>query len=99
MSKILVTGGTGFLGSYLLRYLVQAGKTVRAIKRPTSSMNLVQDIADKIEWLEGDVLDVFSLDAAMQGIEQIYHCAAMVSFDPREAEMMKKSMSMERKTL
>jgi dihydroflavonol-4-reductase len=89
-SKILVTGGTGFLGAYLLRYLIRDGKSVRALKRPTSSMDLVKSIEDKVEWVEGDVLDVFSLDAAMKGIEQIYHCAAVVSFDPREAEMMKK---------
>jgi nucleoside-diphosphate-sugar epimerase len=87
---ILVTGGTGFLGSYLLRYLVKEGKNVRALKRATSSMELVKSIEDKIEWVEGDILDVFSLDAAMKGIEDIYHCAAVVSFDPREAEKMKK---------
>jgi dihydroflavonol-4-reductase len=90
MKKILVTGGTGFLGSYLLRYLVKEGKNVRALKRATSSMDLVKSIEDKVEWVEGDILDVFSLDAAMQGIEEVYHCAAVVSFDPREAEKMKK---------
>lgn len=90
MSKILVTGGTGFLGAYLLQYLVKEGKSVRVLKRSTSSMDLVKSIEDKIEWVEGDILDVFSLDAAMKGIEQIYHCAAIVSFDPREAERMKK---------
>jgi dihydroflavonol-4-reductase len=90
MKKILVTGGTGFLGAYLLRYLVKEGKNVRALKRATSSMDLVKSIEDKVEWVEGDILDVFSLDVAMQGIEEIYHCAAVVSFDPREAEMMKK---------
>lgn len=90
MSKILVTGGTGFLGSYLLRYLVEQGADIRAIRRPTSSMNLVKSIENQIEWVEGDVLDIMSLEAAMQGIESIYHCAAMVSFNPKEAKMMKK---------
>ncbi len=90
MSKILVTGGTGFLGAYLLRYLVEQGETVRALRRPTSSMKLVEAIETQVEWVEGDVLDVFSLESAMEGIERVYHCAAMVSFDAREAEMMKK---------
>ena len=80
MSKILVTGGTGFLGAYLLRYLVEQGENVRAIRRSTSAMDLVETVKDKVEWVEADVLDVFSLEAAMQGIDCIYHCAAI---DPR----------------
>ncbi len=88
--KILVTGGTGFLGSYLLRYLVRQGKKVRALKRPNSPMDLVQPIVSQVEWVEGDILDIGSLEDAMEGIEQVYHTAAVVSFDPREAEWMKK---------
>lgn len=90
MAKILVTGGTGFLGSYLLRYLVQQGADIRATRRSTSSMKLVKSIEDKIEWVEADVLDVVSLENAMQGIDSIYHCAAVVSFDPKSAKAMKK---------
>lgn len=88
MSKILVTGGTGFLGSYLLRYLVKQGADVRATRRATSSMKLVETIKNKIEWVEADVLDVVSLEEAMEGIDCIYHCAAVVSFDPKEAKMI-----------
>ena len=64
-----VTGGTGFVGSYLLRYLVNDKRytSVRAIRRASSPMDLVADIADKISWYEGDILDVFSLEEAMQG--------------------------------
>lgn len=87
--KILVTGGTGFLGSYLLRYLVEQGADVRATRRATSSMHLVETIKDKVEWVEADVLDVVALEEAMQGIDCIYHCAAVVSFDPKAAEMLK----------
>ncbi len=89
--QILVTGGTGFLGSYLLRYLVREGYTrVRALRRATSRMDLVQEIQHKIEWTEGDMLDIFSLDEAMQGVQQVYHCAAIVSFDPRDYEQMRR---------
>ncbi|NJL75137.1 MAG: NAD-dependent epimerase/dehydratase family protein [Saprospiraceae bacterium] len=55
MKKIFVTGGTGFLGSYLLRYLIHKGYTdIRALKRSTSSMALLKDIAHRIQWIEGD---------------------------------------------
>ncbi|MFK7947024.1 MAG: SDR family NAD(P)-dependent oxidoreductase [Saprospiraceae bacterium] len=86
--KILVTGGTGFLGSYLLRYLVKKGADIRATRRTNSSMKLVENIKNKVEWVEADVLDVISLEDAMEGIDCIYHCAAIVSFDPKEAEML-----------
>lgn len=86
--KILVTGGTGFLGSYLLRYLVEEGADIRAIRRATSSMKLVETIKDKVEWIEADILDVASLEDAMRGIDCVYHCAAVVSFDPKEAKIL-----------
>jgi nucleoside-diphosphate-sugar epimerase len=90
MTKILITGGTGFLGSYLLRYLVEQGEKVRAIRRSTSSMDLVKSIENQVEWIEADILDVVSLEEAMEGIEQVYHCAAVISFNPKEAKWMKK---------
>lgn len=85
---ILVTGGTGFLGSYLLRSLVQAGKPVRALYR-RHIPEQVADIKDRVEWVQGDVLDTGALEDAMQGVEQIYHCAAVVSFQPdKRAQML-----------
>ncbi len=87
--KILVTGGTGFLGSYLLRYLIQKGyQNIVALKRSTSSMVLVEAVKDKITWVEGDVLDIGFLEEIMEGVQQVYHCAALVSFDPKAAATM-----------
>ena len=91
MKKItFVTGGTGFVGAYLLRYLVREGVHVRALRRADSPMDLVAEIADKVEWVEGDILDIPSLEMAMQGVDNVYHCAAMVSFDPSDREQMMK---------
>lgn len=87
-SIIFVTGGTGFVGAYLLRYLVKAGVRVRALKRANSPMALVADVADSVEWVEGDILDVARLEEAMDGVTEVYHCAAMISFDPRDKERM-----------
>lgn len=84
---IFVTGGTGFLGSHLLRALVQAGKPVRALYRREIPVQL-SDIRDKVEWVQGDVLDVFSLEEALPGVTQVYHAAATVSFQPGAAARM-----------
>ena len=90
MQKIFVTGGTGFVGSYLLRYLVQQGhEHIKAVKRTNSSMALVESVKDKIEWVEGDILDIPFLEQEMEGITQVYHCAALVSFEPKAAAKMK----------
>lgn len=96
---ILVTGGTGLVGSHLLYKLCRSGMHVRAIKRGESSVenikkvfsyysNSAEDLFKKIEWVEADIVDVYSLMDAMEGVEFVYHCAAMVSFEKkREAEM------------
>lgn len=86
--QIFVTGGTGFVGSYLLRYLVRQGCLVKAMKRANSPMDLVADVKEQIEWLEGDILDMPFLEAALKGVHQVYHAAAMISFDPKEAILM-----------
>ncbi|SEW12097.1 NAD-dependent epimerase/dehydratase family protein [Chitinophaga arvensicola] len=86
---ILVTGGTGFLGSYLIRALVAAGKPVRALYRQQPSPRL-QDISDKIEWVPGDILDVCALEDAMVGVTQVYHCAAVVSFQEADKDRLLK---------
>ncbi len=87
--KIFVTGGTGLVGSHLLRLLVQKGHSnIFALKRSTSDMALVEDLGGKVNWVEGDVLDVLTLEQVMQDTVKIYHCAAIVSFDPREYEQM-----------
>lgn len=84
---ILVTGGTGFLGSYLLRALVNTGKPVRALYRQQIPSQL-QDIQHRVQWVQGDVLDVLSVEEAMQDIAQVYHCAGMVSFHPDSRQQL-----------
>jgi dihydroflavonol-4-reductase len=86
---IFITGATGFAGSYLLRYLLWRGYTnIRALRRPGSAMDLAAEAAGQVEWIEGDVLDPVMLEEVMQGISQVYHCAALVSFDPRHRQQM-----------
>lgn len=86
-------------GSHLLQELTSQGKQVRALHRKSSKKDFVNHVfnayADDaqeqlklIEWVEGDVLDIFSLEEAMEGISHVYHNAAVVSFDPSKREMM-----------
>ncbi len=84
----LITGATGLLGSYLAKLLLSKGEKVRAIKRVMSDTSLLGEYADKIEWVEGDVLDIPSLEEAMEGVDYVYHCAASISFIPSEVDQM-----------
>lgn len=82
---ILVTGASGLVGSHLITQLLHNGKKVRAIYR-SDIPNFLG--ADKVEWVRGDILDVMALEESMIGVEQVYHCAAVVSFNPKKRGMM-----------
>jgi dihydroflavonol-4-reductase len=93
---ILVTGATGLLGTHVLAELSKRGLQIRALKRSGSNLKLVEDIFtfyfgedgkkrfEKIEWIEGDILDIVSLEKAIEGCHTVYHCAALVSFKRRD---------------
>lgn len=86
---ILVTGGTGFLGSYIIKALLEKGYTVRAIRRANKLPGWIsKEILDKVEWVEGDILDVVSLEEAMKGVDTIIHSAAIVSFAKKDRKQM-----------
>ena len=87
---VLVTGATGFVGAYLLRLLLQKGYKVRALRRKSSSMAFLQGIADQVEWVEADVTDLGALEDAFEGVTHVFHCAALVSFHPKDAAKMHK---------
>ncbi len=96
---ILITGGTGLVGAHLLLQLAANGGSLRALYRNSATIaktkNLFahhkkQELFDTIEWVQGDIIDVPSLEEAFAGVEYVYHCAAFVSFDPREEEEIRK---------
>lgn len=83
---ILVTGGTGFLGSHLLQELVSCQKEVRCIYRKSILKSVPLETAKHIDWQEADLLDVVSLAEVMDGVDTVCHCAGFVSFDPAARE-------------
>lgn len=96
---VLVTGATGILGSTLLLHLLESGYTVRAAKRPSSNIKQVLDtfeyytkraseFYEKIEWVDIDFDDLDSLRVALEGVDVVYHCAAKVSFFPKDKKEM-----------
>lgn len=88
---IFITGGTGFIGSYIIKNLVEKGHLVRALRRSLSlPFYLPEKVLQKVEWVDGDVLDPYALNKAMEGADQVVHAAALVSFAPRERTQMYK---------
>ena len=100
---ILVTGGTGLVGAHLLLHLIESqsrgSERIRAIYRTTQSIEKTKslfqlykksNLFDKIQWIQADIIDVPSLEKAFIGITQVYHCAALISFDPKDEENIRK---------
>ncbi len=82
---ILLTGGTGFLGHYILQALLQQGEKVRILVRNPSKIKPIAGV----ELVEGDVLDTVSLEKAFEDVDKVIHAAAIVSFWPRRREELK----------
>lgn len=89
ISKVLVTGGTGFIGAYIIKRLIEKGYSVRAIRRsPQLPFFIDKSVFEKVEWVNGDVLDIVSLDEAMNGMDAVIHSAAVISFFKKERRAM-----------
>ncbi|MFT3903039.1 MAG: NAD-dependent epimerase/dehydratase family protein [Niabella sp.] len=88
--KILITGGTGFLGAYIIAQLLAEGNTVKAIRRAGAVWPRFMPPAmeSQVDWVEGDVLDVLFLQDAMQDVDTVVHSAALVSYAPKDRRRM-----------
>lgn len=99
---ILVTGGTGLVGSHLLVQLTKQNARVRAIYRTLESIEKTNkvfssyetkgssELFSKIEWVQADITDVPSMIPVFKGITKVYHCAAVISFDSKDYIEMRK---------
>lgn len=96
---ILVTGGTGLLGSHLLFELVNAGVTVRALRRRPGREAMVRkifsyyspqagELFSRIEWYDADLMDFGAMEDALEGVTGVFHAGAVVSFYPKDHKAM-----------
>jgi len=97
---ILVTGATGLVGSHLLLQLLQNGEEVRALYRNQKNIQKTKaffnwknqsDLFEKINWISGCITDVPSLEDVFKNIDYVYHCAALISFDPKDEQKLRKT--------
>lgn len=88
MQVILVTGGTGFLGSTLIQKLVDDGQSVLATKRHSSIIPESLKNSSLIEWVNADVTDYFALADIFENVTEVYHCAAIISYQKDNATQM-----------
>lgn len=98
---VLVTGGTGLVGSHLLYKLVSNGEPVRAIYRNVKKLKNVKNVFsiytddyetlfNNIEWVEADLLDIPELIEAFKSVTHVYHCAAFVCFEPNKFKLLRR---------
>ncbi|MGB3229873.1 MAG: NAD-dependent epimerase/dehydratase family protein, partial [Mycobacterium sp.] len=88
--RVLITGGTGFVGAWTAKAVQDSGHhvrfLVRSVERLTASAGSIGvDVADSVL---GDISDADSVNAALDGCDSVIHCAAMVSTDPSRADEM-----------
>ena len=96
---IFVTGGTGLVGAHVLLNLSKKKKNFKALKRHNSSLDLCKRIFDyynaeslfvQINWVDGDINDIPSLEEGMKECNMLLHCAGVVSFFPADMELLQK---------
>ncbi|HEY6144511.1 MAG TPA: NAD-dependent epimerase/dehydratase family protein [Flavobacterium sp.] len=97
---VLVTGGTGLVGAHLLLHLVENGEVVRAIYRNLGAIQKTKNLFsiykkealfEKIDWIQADITDVPNLETVFDNVEYVYHCAAIISFDPKDEDLLRKT--------
>lgn len=97
----LITGATGLLGAHVAFMLLQQGKPVVAMKRRSSDIQKTRKLfayytpeADRlfeqIQWVEGDVCDIYTVLEALENIDTVYHCAGYISFTSKDREQLHK---------
>ena len=95
----LVTGATGIIGSHVVLQLLREGQQVTEVRQKKSDLESVkklfsfytphhQELFNKIKWIELDILDVFAIEEALEGVLAVYHCAGFVSFSKNDRKKL-----------
>lgn len=85
MAKVLVTGATGFIGNHVTRLCLEKGDEVRVMVMPGEDRSPLDGL--DVEYVEGNLLDPQSLERAVQGIEQLYHLAALFAIWTKDPDL------------
>lgn len=83
---IFITGTTGLVGSHLIKELVKQQKPIKALYRTE-----IPFTHNNIEWVKGDILDIEFLEEALQNADEVYHCAAKISYNPKDSKLLFKT--------
>ncbi len=84
---ILVTGGTGLIGTALLRALAAKGRAVRVFSRQAEAPKHLRSFSN-LQWIQGDIEDFQALEDALEGVDEVYHVAGLVSFDAKDRDRL-----------
>jgi len=93
-NMVFLTGSTGLVGGHLIVRLHQSGRSIRALVRSTSTFDQLrlicqfyhqsfEELYNSVEWVYGNTLDFVGLCENLKDVEEVYHCAAVVSFNSR----------------
>lgn len=85
---IFITGGSGLIGSFLIEHFLEKGMTIKALYRKSYPEHLANN--SRIEWIEGDITDSFLLRQIIRQVDQVYHCAGLVSYAPQDAALLQE---------
>lgn len=88
MAKVLVTGANGFLGSWVVRHLLQEGHSVRILVRPNSDLSELAGL--EFEKVFGDVTDLESIRKSLGSIETVFHLAGVIAYKKADRPLMDK---------
>src|SRR3954467_12322228 len=86
MGRTLVTGGSGFIGSHVVRLLAERGDDLRLTMRPRSRLDNLKGL--EYERVDADVLDRMAVRKALRGVDRVFHAAGLVSTRPADAERL-----------
>jgi dihydroflavonol-4-reductase len=84
--KVLVTGASGFVGGWLVKYLIQQGLEVRVLDRSQKISDELKHL--KIETVMGDILNPQTLSSAMEGVDSVFHLAGLIAYTRSQRQQM-----------
>lgn len=87
---VLVTGATGLVGEAICKKLIENSIKVKALVRPNSNTRALKNSCPTIEFVDGDINDIFSIENAIKEVDFVIHAAGLVSFAPKDKEKLEK---------